>query len=93
MNKYYKVVCDKRLASNEKIVLIFLLENIKNYKTTTLCVTYKTMKDKLNLSSPTVMKAIEGLQAKGIIEKSKTLALTGIHKENRYKIICKDYIE
>lgn len=86
---YLKVITDKNLSQSEKILMIYFLYN---YKDTGVHVSYKVIGEELNMTRPTLIKAVNRLEAKGIIKKENNSDIFGGVGANTYKISTRKYI-
>lgn len=86
---YLKVITDKELAQSEKILMIYFLHH---YKSSGISTSYKHISEELNMTKPTLIKAIKGLEDKGIIRKENNTNILGGVGVNTYKVITNKYL-
>lgn len=86
---YLKVITDKELSQSEKILMIYFLHN---YKDSGIHVSYKIIGRELNMTRPTLIKAVNNLEAKGLISKENNSTIFGGVGANTYKISTRKYM-
>ena len=82
-----KILTDKDLNSNEKIILIYLIEKWVNSK---ISIPFKIMAEELGLTPPTIIKGIKGLECKGLVIKEHNFN-NGVVLANTHKINISKY--
>ena len=83
-----KILIDKNLSSNEKIVLMYLIENMVNSK---IDIPFKSLGEELGLAVPTVVKIIKSLTDKNLVIKKQNY-YNGIVIANTYTVNLNKYI-
>ena len=83
-----KILTDKDLSSNEKIVLMYLIENRVNSK---IDIPFKSLGEELWLAVPTVGKIIKSLVDKNLVIKKQNY-YNGIVIANTYTVNLNKYI-
>ena len=83
-----KILIDKDLSSNEKIVLMYLIENRVDSK---IDIPFKTLGAELGLAVPTVVKIIKSLTDKNLVIKKQNY-YNGIVIANTYTVNLNKYV-
>ena len=82
-----KILTDKELSSNEKLILMYLIENRIDSK---IDIPFKTLGEELGLTVPTVVKVIKSLVNKNLVKKENNY-YNGIVLANNYSVNLKKY--
>lgn len=86
---YLKVVTDSNLKQPEKVLMIYLYENNNSG---IVKATYKKLCNDLGMTKPTVIKAIKGLEGKGLMKRKFNKDPYGSISANTYIINISQHI-